>query len=270
MLDARRVSVTINLRYISDGECQVMVIIHNRRPGCDCYWCWRWRWLVVWLVRGAAPGNSGGPRPESWHDHGQVSLIRVRGEHCRGESEWLQYTRVPQTRPAWQTRYIVMMSPETWQQTWVTFNTSYWSAFLSGRMVTVSQFVDCWQLTFRNQVIILQIDITRVSFCISALQVLQVMTIPERPSLASPTILTTLILTRSCYLISPSWPRAPAQPGAPAAFIMTRAISVSPTKHSSGASQWITTKRNIHSLVREKSHAAMTLNLIFFRFSFSQ
>ena len=163
MLDARRVSVTINLRYISDGECQVMVIIHNRRPGCDCYWCWRWRWLVVWLVSSAAPGNSGGPRPESWHDHGQVSLIRVRREHCRGDTEWLQYTRVPQSGPAWQTRYIVMMSPETWQETWVTFNTSYWSAFLSGSMVTVSQFVDCWQLTFRNQVIILQIDITRVS-----------------------------------------------------------------------------------------------------------
>ena len=59
-----------------------------------------------------------------------------------------------------------------------------------------------------------------------------------------------MILTRSCYLIKFSWL---VLAWVKEAFIMTQAISVSPTKHSFGASQWITTRRSIHSLVRKNT-----------------
>ena len=93
---------------------------------------------------------------------------------------------------------------------------------------------------------------TKKSFLFLAHRVLQLMTVPKWPSFPFLKMARVMILTRSCYLTKSSWLVLDLA-SVTGASIMTLAISVSPTKHSFGASQWITTKRSIHSLVRKNT-----------------
>ena len=230
--------------------------------GCNCYW-WE-HWGSVWLMtvcvtaqarplaedRGQEPhamtvarSVSLAPRPASDTDTGVSTLAGRPGCTATCHTELRGKSRVNRIKGASTIQEKAFERQIQRNGLHSTHNTSQHFCQVRNRLFTwkvVSLQTFYWPCPAKQ--LFVYYDNDKIAFSFSARRVLK----GSFPFLK----MSVMILTRRWYRIKFSWQVLAL---AKAASIMTPAISVSPTKHSFGASLWITTKKSIHLLVRKNT-----------------